>query len=380
MIYLDNAATSFPKPKEVLDEMYECLQEYCANPGRGSHSLAVKASTRVFEARKDISDFLGISNPMRLVFTKNATEGLNMAIFGVAQKGDHIITTSMEHNSVIRPLKHLERDGIIELSIVKCGALGMLEVAEIEKQIKKNTKVVVMTLSSNVTGMIMPYKETAKICKKHGVLFLLDASQGAGYLPIHAENDGIDIMAFPGHKGLMGPQGTGGLFVAEGIDIKPIFVGGTGSHSESVYQSSHFPDMLESGTLNVPGIVGLHAGVRYISKVGRENILIKKKKMIEYLHDNLIKLPSAHMFSTSSENNSGIIAMNIDKVDSAELSYTLDKAYDIKTRSGLHCSTFAHETLNTKEHGLTRLSVGYFNTEEEVAYTIKALEEIINYL
>lgn len=379
MIYFDNAATSFPKPPSVVAEMTRCINEYCANPGRGSHSLAVETSMEVFKARQLLCDFFGIQNPMRLVFTKNATEALNIGILGIAQMGDHIITTSMEHNSVVRPLKHLERDNIIELSIAECDEDGNLAPEQIRKLLKVNTKMLVMTMSSNVTGIVMPYKEIAKICKENNIIFMLDASQGAGVLPINVELDNIDVLAFPGHKGLMGPQGTGGLYIKEGINIKPLYVGGTGSHSESIYQITDFPDMLESGTLNVPGIVGLMAGVDFINNVGINNINLHKSSLVKLFVEKLKDMNEYNLFSPI-ENNSGIVAISRKDIESTEISYVLDKVYDIKTRAGLQCSPFSHKTIRSYEEGLVRLSFGWFNTKDEVIKSVEALNEIENYI
>jgi len=377
MIYLDNAATSFPKPECVYTEMSRCMREYCSNPGRGSHHLSVKSGMAVMDARERICSLFNISDPMRIAFTKNATEALNMAIKGIASPGCHIITTCMEHNSVIRPLRTLERDMGIRLSVVSGNGLGEIEPEDIRREIGKNTVLVVSTLSSNVNGIIMPIYEIGKICREHGVLFLVDASQGAGSMMIDAAGQNIDMLAVPGHKGLMGPQGTGFLYVKEGILLKTLMEGGTGSNSDYVYQPEIMPDKLESGTLNTLGIVGLGSGVRYIAETGIERIGGEKYALVKMLIDGIRDIPGVKLYNAYEKHrNSGIVAMNLEGIDSTELSNILDKDFGICTRAGLHCSPGAHRVLGTSQTGVVRFSTGFFNTEVEIINTIKALEAI----
>lgn len=378
MIYLDNAATSFPKPNIVVDKMIECMREYCANPGRGGHSLSVRASKEVMNTRFLIGELFNIPNIMNICFTKNATEAINAAIKGVLSENDNVVTTRMEHNSVMRPLRVLERDKNVEISIANTNEFGEIDLEDLESKIKENTKLIVTTLSSNVNGVIMPVYEIGQIAKKHNVLFLLDASQGAGSIPIDVQKMNIDLLAFPGHKGLLGPQGTGALYIREGIRVKPLIEGGTGSKSEYIYQPEILPDEHESGTLNTPGIVGLGAGISYIRDYGIENIQKYKHELVDRLHNGICDLPNIHVYSKNDiNNNSGIVAMNFLDVDSNEVSYVLDKVYDIKVRAGLHCSPMAHETLTTKDiGGIVRFSVGVFNTKQEIDTTIEAIKEI----
>jgi cysteine desulfurase / selenocysteine lyase len=377
MIYLDNAATSFPKPERVYDEILKCMREYCANPGRGGHSMSIASGKAVIDARETICNFFNIKNAMQVCFTKNATEALNVAIKGFLKPGDHCLTTSMEHNSVIRPLKTMERDNGLSLTIIKGNIFGEINPEEFRKQIKPNTKLIISTLSSNVNGIIMPVKEIGKIAKEYGVKFLLDASQGAGALKIDVEDMNIDMLAFPGHKSLLGPQGTGGLYINEGIKITSIFQGGTGSNSENIYQPEFMPDLLESGTLNTAGIVGLRYGIDFINSFGLENIENYKYLLIKRLHEGLENLKGIKIYSKNIyNNNSGIFAFNFNTIDSNEVSYVLDKAYGIASRAGLHCAPLAHETLGTIKKGIVRLSVGCFNTIDEIDLTINALEEI----
>lgn len=376
MIYLDNAATSYPKPDNVYQEMLRCMKEYCANPGRGGHELSIRSGRAVMEAREIIANFFNIKNPMRLIFTKNATEALNIGI-RVLKEGDHVITTSMEHNSVIRPLKTLEKEKGIELTIIQGNEFGEVNPKDFEKNIKSNTRMIVCTLSSNVNGIIMPIKEIGDIARKSSVIFFVDASQGAGTLELDVEYNNIDMMAFPGHKSLLGPQGIGGLYVAEGIEINPIMQGGTGSSSENLFQPEILPDALESGTLNTPGIVGLGQGINFINSFGLENIRKYKSLLIEQIYDGLSHINGVIIYSKKESNkNSGIIAFNFKEVESTEVSYVLDKAYGIASRAGLHCAPIAHQTLGTLKDGAVRLSVGCFNTKDEIDTLLSALKEI----
>jgi cysteine desulfurase family protein len=386
MIYLDNAATSFPKPNTVIDSMVKCMKEYCANPGRGGHSMSLESSKAVYDARETIANFFKIKNAMRIIFTKNATEALNIAIKGFLKAGDHVITTSMEHNSVIRPLMALKRDLEIEITIIDGYEYGEIDPNIIKNAIQKNTKLMISTLSSNVNGIIMPIKEMASVAHSRDILFLLDASQGSGTLPIDVTDLGIDMMAFPGHKGLLGPQGTGGLYIGDGINLKSFIEGGTGSSSENLFQPDLLPDMQESGTLNTPGIVGLMEGIKYINLKGIENIRNEKHRLLECFLDGIkelnkfVELNKIMVYSSSDiEKNSGIVALNFLDIDSTEVSYVLDKIYNIEVRAGMHCAPLAHNTLGTKASGVVRFSMGCFNTIKEIDTALEALREIAKY-
>ena len=377
MIYLDNAATSYPKPDIVYEEMNRCHKEYCANPGRGGHNMSISSGKAVLAARETVCRFFNMDDPMRLCFTKNATEGLNIAIKGYLKEGDHVITTTMEHNSVIRPLKTLERDNSIELSIVDANEMGEIDAGDIKKNIKKNTRLVVCTLSSNVNGTILPIKDIGMIAKEYGIAFLLDASQGAGTIKIDLREMNIGMMAFPGHKGLLGPQGTGGLYVSDNIKINPIYQGGTGSNSENVYQPEMMPDKFESGTLNTPGIVGLDFGIKFIEGKGIENLSIHKSRLVNRFIIGINELKGVELYSINSKDkNSGIIALNLKEFDANEVSYILDREFSIATRAGLHCAPLAHKALGTLRKGVVRFSVGCFNTINEIDTTIDALKNI----
>lgn len=377
MIYLDNAATSFPKPDSVYTEMEKCIRTYCANPGRGSHSMAVQSALAVMKTRESIAKLLNVSDYLNLCFTKNATEALNLSIYGCLSQGDHVITTCMEHNSVLRPLKTLEKYNGIKLTIVSGDELGRIDPVQIKKSVNKKTRLIVCTLSSNVNGIIMPVNEIGEIAQENGILFLVDASQGLGCIKIDLSNLNASMVAFPGHKGLMGPQGTGGLYVSPKVNLKPLMSGGTGSKSGMLFQPDIIPDKYESGTLNTPGIVGLGAGIEFIEKTGVDAIKTKKDVLIKRLHDGIAQ--NRHIKLYSSENNkenSGIVAFNIKDIDSSEISDSLDKNYGIACRSGLHCAPLAHNHFKTQNSGIVRLSVGYFNSINDIDKAILAINKI----
>jgi len=377
MVYFDNAATSFPKPDIVYNEVLKCMKEYCANPGRGGHQMSINSGKAVVEAREVISNFFNMNNPMQVCFTKNATEGLNYALYGLLEDGDNVITSPMEHNSVMRPLKTICQHKEVSITILKGNKYGEIGVDEFAEAIKPNTKLVVLTLSSNVNGIIMPFKEIGRICRQKGILFLLDGSQGAGSINIDVQEAAIDLLALPGHKGLMGPQGTGILYVREGIGLKPMLQGGTGSNSENILQPEIFPDAMESGTLNTPGIVGLGAGIKFISGTGIEKIREHKNMLVESFYNGVKNIQGIKIYSKNElSKNSGIIALNVDGMESTEVSYILDKKYGIETRAGLHCAPMAHTTLGTLKTGVVRFSFSYFNQFKEIEYTVSALEKI----
>ncbi|WKV07595.1 aminotransferase class V-fold PLP-dependent enzyme [Thermoanaerobacterium sp. CMT5567-10] len=376
MIYFDNAATSYPKPESVYDEI-DRVMRYCGNPGRGSHRLAIESGKHILEARQELCQLFNINDPMRVIFTLNTTDSLNIALKGILNEGDHVITSSMEHNSMIRPLIALRDSNYIDLTIVKCDQKGNIDVDDVRKAIKKNTKLIAMIHASNVTGTLMPIREIGSIAREMGIYFLVDAAQTAGSYPIDVEKDNIDLLAFPGHKSLFGPQGTGGLYVRDTIKLKTIKEGGTGSNSENIHQPDMMPDMLESGTPNTPGIAGLKEGVRYIRSIGVENILKHERKLTKRFIDGVKDIPNLVLYGNSDEERRvGVISINIKDIDSGEVSYILDKAFDIATRSGLHCSSLAHQTIGTLKTGTVRFGIGYFNTEDEVDKAVDALYTI----
>ncbi|HSQ90113.1 aminotransferase class V-fold PLP-dependent enzyme [Romboutsia sp.] len=378
MIYLDNAATTYPKPEKVYEAIMDCMKNYCANPGRAGHKLAMRAAREIYDARENIAKLFNIDNPMNIVFTNNATDSLNLAIKGVVKKGDHIITTSMEHNSVIRPIKALEKHGI-KNTIVQCDKDGFLCIEDLKKAIKENTKLIVTTHASNVVGTLLDIKQIGEVAKEHNILYLVDASQTAGVYDINVKDVNVDMIAAPGHKCLLGPQGTGILYIKEGLNVNILKEGGTGSKSEDLFQPELTPDKYEAGTHNTPGIVGLNEGIKFILEKGIDNIRIHEEELCKYMLEKLEEVPNIVIYGPKdSKKRAAVIAINIGNMDSGEITFLLDSEYQIATRSGIHCSPLAHQTLGTLEQGVVRFSLGYFNTKNEIDEAIKALKEISN--
>jgi cysteine desulfurase / selenocysteine lyase len=373
MIYLDNASTSFPKPETVYREMNRCLRQYCANPGRGGHAMSKAAGEAVSRTRTLLAGFFNIGHPERVIFTKNTTEALNIAIRGILKPGDHVVTTTLEHNSVVRPLKHLARERGIGISFIKGDAYGTVTPQAVESGIRKKTALIVCTLSSNVNGTIMPAGEIGAVARRHGIPFLADAAQGAGTIPVDVKEMSIDLLAFPGHKSLLGPQGTGGLYVGDGIKVNPLMQGGTGTTSEIPYQPKDYPEALECGTLNTPGIVGLGAAIEYLNRRGIGSIYRHKQDLTTEMHRAFAGNKNITLYSRP-ENNTGIVALNIRGLKSPEASRRLDQKHNIAVRAGLHCAPFGHQTLGySLVTGVLRLSVGCFTTEAEVQQAIRAV-------
>ena len=281
MIYLDNGATSFPKPRSVYEEMIKCVRDYCANPGRGAHDMSIRCDMEIYECRERIAKLFNIDNPLNVIFTANATDGLNIAIHGLLEKGDHIITSYLEHNSVLRPVKQKERQGV-EVSLLKGDKDGLLSVDEIEKEIKSNTKAIIINHGSNVIGTIQDIKAIGDLARRNNIKFIVDGAQTAGTIEIDIDKYNIDLLAVPGHKGLLGPQGTGALIINKNVALKELKYGGTGSQSHSLEQPQFLPDKFESGTLNTPGIVGLNSGLKFIEDEGINNIRIKEKTLVDF--------------------------------------------------------------------------------------------------
>ena len=377
MIYLDNGATTFPKPKVVTDKIMECYLGYAGNPGRSGHKLAMKMDLEIYETREKICKLINGTEVLNVIFTFNATDSLNLAIKGVLEEGDHVITTSMEHNSVLRPLNQLRKDGKIELSIVYADEKGYIDPQKIFEALTPNTKMIVTTHMSNVFGTIVDIKAIGDFCKENNILYLVDASQSIGVLDIDVQEMNIDLLAFPGHKALFGPMGTGALYIKEGIIVKPLKEGGTGSYSHSIDQPDLYPDSLESGTPNGVGIIALGKGIDFINEVGIENIrnheLSLKNHFIELLKDN----EDVILYGTLDDRQGAVVSLNVKDMDSSEISYILSDEFDIYTRPGFHCAPLAHKTMGTEELGAIRFSFGYYNTLEEVEKTVEALLNII---
>ena len=377
MIYLDNGATTFPKPKVVTDKIMECYLGYAGNPGRSGHKLAMKMDLEIYETREKICKLINGTEVLNVIFTFNATDSLNLAIKGVLEEGDHVITTSMEHNSVLRPLNQLRKEGKIELSIVYADDKGYIDPQKIFEALTPNTKMIVTTHMSNVFGTIVDIKAIGDFCKENNILYLVDASQSIGVLDVDVQEMNIVLLAFPGHKALFGPMGTGALYIKEGIIVKPLKEGGTGSYSHSIDQPDLYPDSLESGTPNGVGIIALGKGIDFINEVGLENIrnheMSLKNHFIELLKDN----EDVILYGTLDDRQGAVVSLNVKDMDSSEISYILSDEFDIYTRPGFHCAPLAHKTMGTEELGAIRFSFGYYNTLEEIEKTVEALLNII---
>lgn len=376
MIYLDNAATTFPKPQVVYDAVMECMTKYGANPGRSGHKMALEAGRAIYECRESLAKLFKVKNPMNFVFTSNGTDSLNLAIKGLLKPGDHVITTSMEHNSVIRPIKALEQIGV-ENTVVDCNEEGLLDPKDIENAIRENTRLVVTTHASNVTGTIIDIEAIGAICGEKDVIYLVDGAQSAGVYDIDLSRMNIDMLALPGHKGLLGPQGTGVLYIRDGLSIKEMKQGGTGSRSEDLYQPQLVPDKYESGTANTCGIAGLNAGVKFVMDQGIDKIRKHEEELTQYFIDGLLKIDKVRVYGTrDSKKQAAVVSINIGDMDSSHATFLLDSQYNIATRSGLHCSPLAHKTIGSFEQGVVRFSIGYFTTIEELDAAIEAVSKI----
>lgn len=376
MIYMDNGATSFPKPSLMIETMREAMAQYCANPGRAGHEAAARTAREIYRTRRTAAELFNISKPEQIIFTKNCTEAINIAIKGVLKPGDHVVTSSMEHNSVIRPLKALTRRGV-ETTIIRCDPKGKLEVSDIRRAIKQNTRLIVITAASNVTGTKMPLKEIGRLAVRYGILFMVDGAQGAGHMEIDVKEMNIDILALPGHKGLMGPQGTGMLYIKEGIAIDPMLEGGTGTDSKKMEQPHIIPEGFEAGTLNAPGIIGLGASLDIIRKIGIAAIAYHERKLAEQLQEGLSKIEGVKIYGPEdTREKTPVIAINIKDIDSEEVASLLDEEYGIATRAGFHCSGLAHETIGTSKQGCVRICPGFYTQQHEIAKVIEAVAKI----
>lgn len=375
MIYFDNAATTLHKPQEVIDAVIKAMTSM-GNAGRGNTSASMEASHIIFDTRENLAKLFNVKDSSRIAFTCNSTEALNIAIKGSLTTGDHVITTMLEHNSVLRPLYEMENKGV-ELSIIQADKLGNISYDEIQSLIKNNTKSIVCTHGSNLTGNLVDIEKIGKICKEHNLLFIVDVSQTAGVFPIDVEKMNIDILCFTGHKSLLGPQGTGGIFVKEGIDVTPLKSGGTGILTYSKTQPSIMPTHLEAGTLNGHGIAGLNAGIEFINKIGMKKIREKEENLMWRFYNKVKELPHIKIYGDfSKKERCPIVTLNIDNYDSGDIAEELLN-YGVATRAGGHCAPLMHEALGTIEQGAVRFSFGYFNTEEEVDEVIKIIKNII---
>ena len=375
MIYLDNAATTLHKPQQVIDAVVHAMQSM-GNCARGTHEEALDAARTVYDARVRLASLFGCPRVDHVAFTANSTEALNMAINGLIDPGDHVISTDLEHNSVLRPLYRLEAEHGAELSFVPADKLGNVDYADFERRMKPNTRAVVCTNASNLTGTVLDIERIAKTAHSHGALVIVDASQTAGCWPIDMKKMGIDVLCFTGHKGLMGPQGTGGICVKEGIEIRPFKVGGSGVQSYSRTHPAEYPTRLEAGTLNGHGIAGLGAAAKFISETGVENIHAKERSLMLRFYEGVKNIEGVTVYGDFTKDKTAIVALNIWDYESGEVSYELSQGYGIATRPGAHCAPRMHKALGTTEVGAVRFSFSFYNTEEEIDEAVRAVAEL----
>ena len=372
MIYLDNAATSYPKPESVYKRIDYILRHIGGNPGRSGHRMALDASRVIFEAREFAAKFFNIKDASRIVFTKNATEAINVVFKGILKPGDHVVTTSIEHNAVVRPLKRLERDGV-KVIRVKADKDGLISPQDVEKAITKHTKLISVVHASNVFGTVLPVTEIGNVCRKKGIIFMIDAAQTAGAMPIDIEALNVDMFAATGHKSLFGPQGTGFLYVKEGIEPLPLVDGGTAEDDDML----EIPDRLEAGTMNTPGIGGLGAGIEFLLNEGVEKIRKHEEGLIRQILDGLKGIKGISIIGTTDEKKrTCLVSFNMEGKDTSDVGYRLDNEFNIMLRCGLHCANHAHKTAGTYPRGAVRVSPGYFNTSDEIEEFLKAIREI----
>ncbi len=372
MPYFDNAATTFPKPESVYRAMDHFFRNGAGNPGRGAHRLSLAASQVVDETRALLAQLFHAPDPNRIIFAGNTTDALNMALHGTLQAGDHVVTTTMEHNAVVRPLRALEKQGV-GVTRVRCAPDGSLAPEQIWSALRPETRLVVMIHASNVTGTILPVEAIGARVHERGALFVVDAAQTAGVLPIDVQAMHIDLLAFPGHKGLFGPPGTGGLVIGEHVKLRPIRQGGTGTRSEEEEQPTMLPEGFETGTLNSVGIAGLGAGVRFILEQGTERIRAHETRLVQILLDGLRTIPGLTIYGRTDASPVGVVSIRLEHWEPMDVGVALDQEFDIAVRTGLHCAPLAHRTIGTFPTGTVRLAPGFFTTVQEVERVIEAL-------
>jgi cysteine desulfurase/selenocysteine lyase len=381
MIYFDNAATSWPKPPGVAAAMLHFLDEIGANPGRSAHRLSVDSARVVFGAREAVVALFNAPDPLRVVFGHNVTEALNLALRGLLRSGDHVITSSMEHNSVMRPLRALE-EGDVAVTVVPCSPEGLLDPADVRAAIRPNTFMVALNHASNVVGTLMPVAEVGMIAREHNLLLLVDAAQTGGAYPVDVQADMIDLLAFTGHKSLYGPMGTGGLIIGQRVDVSrliPLKRGGTGSRSEREEQPDFLPDMCESGTPNAVGLAGLAAGIRWVLDRGVQAIRSHELALTQRLIDGLLEIPGVSVYgSQDAVRQTATISFNVARLLPSEVGMRLDEEHGVLCRVGLHCAPAAHKTIGTFPDGTVRFGLGVFSTSEQVDLALEAVRELAN--
>ena len=376
MIYLDNAATTMHKPRQVIDAVVSAMDSM-GNASRGAHGGALQASRTVYDARCKAARLFGCSRPDHVVFTCNSTEALNIAIQGAIRPGSHVVTTDLEHNSVLRPLYRLQEEQGIELEFARADCMGRLDMEGLEQMLRPDTGAIVSTHASNLTGEIVDIGRIGRMARERGILFIVDASQSAGSIPIDMESMGIDILCFTGHKGLMGPQGTGGMCIREGVEIRPLKEGGSGVQSYRRRQPEEYPTRLEAGTLNAHGLAGLSAALDFILETGVETIGEKEQSLARHFYELIAGIDGVKVYGDFSTHMRGpVVALNIRDYDSSEVSDALSQDYDIATRPGAHCAPRMHEALGTTDQGAVRFSFSWFNTMEEAEEAARAVREL----
>jgi cysteine desulfurase/selenocysteine lyase len=379
LIFLDNGATSYPKPEEVYSFMDQFYRNFGVNPGRSGYDLCMETGELVEETRAMLTDFFnGGEDANRLCFSYNSTDALNLIINGMLEEGDHAVTTTIEHNSVLRPLYHLYKYKGVELDHIPFDAKGFVDPDDFPRKFKKNTKLVVVNHASNVIGTIQPIKEIGKHCRERGIPFVIDVSQSAGKIPIDMEDQNVDVVAFTGHKSLLGPTGIGGLYVREGIEIRHTRAGGTGVRSAVRTHLDEYPYRLEYGTLNTLGVAGLHAGIKWIEKQGMENIHEQEMSLTAMLRDGLKDVEGVTLYCQDDlADHISIFLFNVDGLEALNTGTILDVDYNIACRTGLHCAPLVHEQIGTAEiHGAVRFGIGPFNTEEHIKIAVEAVKEM----
>lgn len=375
MIYMDNAATTMHKPQEVIDAVAMAMSSM-GNAGRGVNEASLSASRIIYDTREKLCRLFGAEDPRQIVFTPNSTESLNIAIKGILNPGDHVIATMLEHNSVLRPLYEMEKKGV-RLTIVKSDQNGRFNLKDIEDAIAEDTKMIVCTNGSNLTGNYVDPEPVGTLARERGIVFVVDASQTAGVFPIDVQKMKIDVLCFTGHKGMLAPQGTGGMYVRKGLVIRPLKSGGSGVQTYSKTHPIEMPTALEAGTLNGHGIAGLHAAVEYLEKTGVDNIRAREQDLMWRFYEGVKDIPGVKVYGDfSSKNRCPIVTLNIGDYDSSEVSDELLTEYGISTRAGGHCAPLMHEALGTVEQGAVRFSFSHYNTEEEVDTAIEAIREL----
>lgn len=376
-VYFDNSATSYPKPESVYLAMDAFMRNNGSSPGRGNYVRALEAERLLYETRKSLAKLLGVPKTGRLVFTQNVTESINTVLKGYLRPGDSVLTSNIEHNALWRPLKKMEQEGLITLDTFSVAPDGTLSLSALAKQIHDGTRLVAFLHASNVLGNLLPLDDIIALAHDNGVAVLVDAAQSAGVYPLHAKDQNIDFLAFTGHKGLMGPSGTGGFYMREGLELDTLIEGGTGSMSKSSFMPDNPPDRFEAGTLNMPGLAGLKAGVNFVLETGVDTIRHHELKLVERLRAGLTSLDKVTIYGPKhDEQKVGILTFNIAGYDPYKVAFSLDNEHGIMVRAGLHCAPQAHRLIGTEDTGTVRVSIGVFNTPDEVDALVAAIKTI----